>query len=178
MACMAFMQCMECTASGAGRPLPRPRRGDPMGRPLLAVARFSGSADLVLTSAVLESPQRWAVNVPWLDLAGYTGLAAIMVVVVLSWRNQFRFIRRVKENRAAGVYADPEFKRRIRPLNIWRYGLVGLQFLLLVPFAALWSMGVDPETLMYVFVGLILLTLIPSHIVDRRWKKLMTDGVR
>ncbi len=103
--------------------------------------------------------------------------AATIVIGFFSFRDIILFGRTVKKNRAAGMYADPEFKRRIRPLNILRYGLTGVELLTVVPGAwALWA-GMPAETVAVVWFAVLVPVAIWSIVVDFRWRKLMTKGL-
>lgn len=103
--------------------------------------------------------------------------ATILVVGFYSLRDIIMFRRTVKKNRAAGLYDDPEFKRRIRPLNILRYGLVGVELLSVGP--ALWALqaGMPAETVAVVWFAVLVPVAIWSIVVGYRWRRLMTRGL-
>ena len=104
-------------------------------------------------------------------------MAACGAVVWLSLRREIAFWRILKRNRAAGMYDDPEFKRRIRPLSTLRYSLVGAEMLMAV--VAIWALqlGLSPEIGLPISLFGILALTVWLHFVNRRWRKLMTDGV-
>ncbi len=115
----------------------------------------------------------------WQQMAEWTGFAVFfLAVVVFGWRSRMRFWKRLKENRAAGIYADPEFKRRIRPLNILRYGFIGFQLALAALMVLLMLLRVWFDTLAYIWFALILITAVPALVVERRWNNLMMHGLR
>jgi len=112
----------------------------------------------------------WLTSLPW--------LAALAVVAFFSLRYMVNFGRQVKHNREAGVYDDPEFKRRIRPLNILRYSLVAAELVLAI--LAIWTfqlLGVPPEIESPIVVAIVLVITIVLYVVDRRWRKLMIKGI-
>ncbi len=115
---------------------------------------------------------------PWAEIGVWVVMAAILVVVVFGWRSEFKFLRRMRQNRAAGVYDDPEFKRRIRPLNVLRYGLLGLQLLPAPLLVLLLALGFKSATVMYTLVAAECVVMIPALVVEHRWKKLMTEGIK
>ncbi len=102
---------------------------------------------------------------------------AVAAIAFFGFRYIIRFGRTVTANRKAGVYDDPEFKRRIRPLNILRYILVGGELVLAVVAIAAVQLGVPPEMAVPIFAAVLLVIAIVAHVVERRWRKLMTKGV-
>ncbi len=117
-------------------------------------------------------------HVSWLErlvIAGYW--LAFAITAFFSFRYVIRFGQQVKRNRAAGVYDDPEFKRRIKPLNIWRYGLAGAQGLVAVVLISALEFGLAPETVFRIGVILVVAILVPALVVERRWRKLMIKGI-
>ncbi len=116
---------------------------------------------------------------PWIDrLIFIAWMALLPVTAFFSLRYSIRFGQQVKRNRAAGVYDDPEFKRRIKPLNIWRYGLAGAQGLVAVVLISALEFGLAPETVFRIGVILVVAILVPALVVERRWRKLMTKGIQ
>ncbi len=105
-------------------------------------------------------------------------LLAWGVIAFFGLRYTLRFQQTMKRNRAAGMYDDPQFKRQIRRINMARFGLTGLQ--LLVAGFAIWELnaGALPNVVFDVAMVILLVTLIPSLIVDHRWQKLMREGAR
>ena len=103
--------------------------------------------------------------------------AACLALVWLGWRREFAFWRILKRNRAAGMYDDPAFKKRIKPLNIQRYSLLAIMIMSLCPSIWLFQARADLETWVSVFAVLFVPAQIGLHLVNRRWRKLMTDGV-
>ena len=117
-------------------------------------------------------------HVPWVDRLTFIGwLAVLAITAFFSFRYVIRFGRQVKLNRAAGLYDAPEFKRRIKPLNIWRYGLVAA--MLLEGVAAIWAslMGVAPRVYWTVFLIFLVPISIWAEVLERRWRRLMTKGI-
>ncbi len=104
-------------------------------------------------------------------------LLAWGVIAFFGLRYTLRFQQTMKRNRAAGMYDDPQFKRQIRRINMARFGLTGLQ--LLVAGFAIWELnaGALPNVVFDVAMVILLVTLIPSLIVDHRWRKLMKEGL-
>ncbi len=115
---------------------------------------------------------------PWIDrLIFIAWMALLPVTAFFSLRYIIRFGQQVKRNRSAGMYDDPEFKRRIRPLNILRYSLVGLELVLAI--VAIWAfqLGLPPDIGFPILFAIVLALTIWLYIIDRRWRKLMIKGI-
>ncbi len=117
-------------------------------------------------------------HVSWLDRLVFVGLLlALAITAFFSGRYILRFGRQVKHNREAGIYDDPEFKRRIRPLNVLRYSLLGVELLLAVVWISALELGLPSEPAFWIGVILVVAITIPALVVERRWRKLMTKGI-
>jgi hypothetical protein len=112
-----------------------------------------------------------------IDVQGWILMAVAIVAIFFGWRRQLLLWQTIKRNRKAGMYADPEFKRRIKLLNIRRYSLIG--GIILEGAAAIWAslMGVAPAIYWSFFLIFVVPTTIWAAIVDGRWRKLMTKGI-
>lgn len=117
--------------------------------------------------------------VSWTDILTWVVmLVAFVAIVFLSLRYMIRFQRQVKHNREAGVYDDPEFKRRIRRLNIMRYSLAAAEVLSVVPTIWASALEVAPEIWVPVWLVFFLTIAIGLFVVDHRWRKLMIKGIK
>src|SRR5512135_2598616 len=97
----------------------------------------------------------------WADRLAFAGwMVALAITAFFSFRYIVRFGRQVKHNREMRMYDDPEFKRRIRPLNILRYGVAGAEILFAV--AGIWAseLGVAQEVWLPIVVVLILALMV------------------
>ncbi len=114
-----------------------------------------------------------------LDMTGALIFLGIVLAGVAlgaaSVASERRFGQMVKRNRAAGMYDDPAFKRRIRPLRAWRSRLMVAEVLALPAAVASMVLGSSPLAWFGVSLAVILGLAIALAAVDRRWRR-MREG--
>ncbi len=104
-------------------------------------------------------------------------LLVLLVVGFFSLRYRIQFERKVKQNRDAGLYNDPEFKRRVRRFMVLRLSLTAALVLSGVP--AIWAIrtGLAIETWFPVWIIFFIPISIGLSIVDLLWHRLMTKSI-
>ncbi len=108
----------------------------------------------------------WSLAVYWLTMG-------ILFFWTLRYDPGMRNDAAVKRNRASGVYDDPEFKRRIRPLNVLRWSAAAVMFVVFGIEVFTPTATSTVRNLLWVLAWVILAVF---GTITRRWRKLMREG--
>jgi uncharacterized membrane protein len=114
-------------------------------------------------------------HIRWIDVLKSAVMWAIFGdVVLLCLKYLMRFFEELARGRKAGVYDDPEIRRKSWRLSIAQYCLVGLEMVLGA--LAIWGIWLLPGAWMLIVGTVFVGVQIGVYVLERGWQILMTKS--